>query len=280
MMCKKKFISLIFFVMVVGLAGSVNAATVATQASGDWTVATNWYDDITGDPGVPGPGDTAFVQDGFEITSTGTEEVSILAIGNAGTTGTLNVNGGSMTASAYAVVGNAGGAGTLNVSNASFTAGPTGLWAGYTGPGTINISNSTVDAGTFLIVGSQDNDGYTYISDTTMVSDQLIINHVTAGAFVGHLEVSGTTVFNTNHFTMTTGGGGTAFLGVYDDAQIIIDETVYGLYFDIVQGYIDAGWIDGSVAQVGTTAVISVVPEPTTLLLLGLGGMLIRRRRA
>ena len=56
-------------------------------------------------------------------------------------------------------------------------------------------------------------------------------------------------------------------------------ETVYGLYYDIVQGYIDDGWINGSVAQVGTTAVISAVPEPATMMILGLGAVLLRRKK-
>lgn len=288
-MCRK-FVCLMSLVMVVGLAGSVNAGVLVSQATGDWSVAANWYDVILEQPATapPGPGDTAYVMDGFTITSTGTEEVAILVLGEAETTGTLNVNAGSVTATSYMLSGGLGGAGTfgtLNVNSASITVGATGLWAGWNAPGTINMSNATVDVSTgSFIVGAQGFDGDAYLSDTTMNTHQLLIAQLSTAGTTNHLEVSGNTVINTCHFNIGQGAGaGTVgTIAVLDDAQIIIDET-YGPaedYAAAVQGFIDLGWINGSVAVVGDTAVISVIPEPATLLLLGLGGLLIRRRRA
>ena len=55
----------------------------------------------------------------------------------------------------------------------------------------------------------------------------------------------------------------------------IQNDADYDLYWDAWMDYADASYYEGSVG----TALIHVIPEPTTIVLLGLGGLLLRRRR-
>jgi len=84
----------------------------------------------------------------------------------------------------------------------------------------------------------------------------------------------------------------------YDVAQIFAMESTHeddrvdaGLWFTIdIDDVSTAGWtigmtvdtldiLDNTATKIGTKAIISTVPEPATIALLGLGGLFLRRRR-
>lgn len=188
------------------------------------------------------------------------------------TAGTLLVNGSLAAGSAVSVTaGTLGGAG--NGTTTGLIGGATVLSAGAKlSPGTSAglIGNLTFSNGLNLSASSNDTGAYIFNLDTVAASDKITLTSVTANALnVGTLDAA--------DFTFTTGGGFGTGVYVLFDANSTIAGSIGTASVDFGGGITGTLSIDG----VNNDVLLTVVPEPSTILLSGLGlaAMLWRIRR-
>jgi hypothetical protein len=269
------------FVVVVLLLALVNIASAATiwwsgpgQSGGppwgydpapsqDWSDAANW---ITWPPPsytpthvVPTAADRVELNTTGYTTQvyTGTDAVcSNMSVGYSGSH-TLIVSGGTLTVGGFTEIGGGiGDEGVMNVQGGvtsiggNFAIGGPGLpqWSWPGGNGTLNMSNGSIGVTGALQIG------------------------INAGT--GHVTIDGG-IITAASLAMAANG----LLTVSDDGMVVLpgDQTV------LVGGYISSGWISGqanymtSGEYVGNTLI--TIPEPVTLFLMGVGGLMISRRR-
>jgi len=214
----------------------------------------------------PDESGTVEVNSGGSLTVTGNSKV-----GNNGTcTGTLIVNtGGSVDFNGgwVMVAGNSDVTGVLDVAGGSVTT-SSHLWAAVGAGSTADID---VHSGGVLTVGSMLGLG--------------TIDAVNPGGGNATLTVGegGTLALTNIH------GGGTSIqpgsvLDLIGSGQL----TLPGDFVSVLQGYVDNNYITGN----GVAGAVSIdlttnpgfttameIPEPATMILLGLGGLLIRRKK-
>jgi hypothetical protein len=268
------------FVVVVLLLALVNIACAGTvywagpgQGGGppwgydpspdqDWSNAANWVEWFsTGFPAhnVPTAADYAELNRTGYTTLVGTGMAAVASSMRVGYSGshTLNVTGGTLAVGGFAELGGGSGdEGVMNVQGGvttiggSFAIGGLGLpeWSWPGGNGTLNMSNGSLGVTGALQIGINAGTGDVILDGGIITAASL------AMAANGLLTVS-------------------------DDGMVVLpgDQTV------LVGGYIGSGWISGqanymtSGEYAGNTLI--TIPEPVTLFLMSVGGLMISRRR-
>ncbi len=183
----------------------------------------------------------------------------------AGSTGTLNLNNGTVTNGGMFVIGHAGpvGAGgsigTLNMIGGTLNS---NQWfqVGYRGTGTANISGGTINTGSGF--GARIGEGGT--GRVNMTGGILNANKFNIGTFAGgtgHLQLDGGTI-NAQTFEMGEllgAPGGVATMDINGDGKLIIS----GNHTALIQGYINRGLI--TTAQGGRGTVEVDYNDPNTV---------------
>ena len=227
-----------------------------------WSNANNWVEWFsTGYPAhnVPTAADYAELNSKGYTTLVGTGMAAVASSMRVGYSGshTLNVTGGTLAVGGFAELGGGSGdEGVMNVQGGvttiggSFAIGGLGLpeWSWPGGNGTLNMSNGSLGVTGALQIGINAGTGDVILDGGIITAASL------AMAANGLLTVS-------------------------DDGMVVLpgDQTV------LVGGYIGSGWISGqanymtSGEYAGNTLI--TIPEPVTLFLMGVGGLLISRRR-
>jgi hypothetical protein len=248
-----------------------------TSSSGSWGDSNNWYRDPGGwASSTPGASDTAISNNGGPLLVSSTQAANILQVGYGGAAssldlqntltissggvaqfgyagaalGTLTMTTGSpvLTGAAYLEFGtNASTNGLLTMSTGSVSA--TNMIVGNAGNGTVNMSGGTIDVSVLYLANQAGSSGTFNLSGGTVSVWAMYFNQGNAG----HLALSGSGKL------------------VYQGGDL-----------STVNAWISQGKITGGqAAQVGNNIEISVVPEPASLSLLGLGALpfLLRRHR-
>jgi hypothetical protein len=247
-----------------------------TSSSGSWGDSNNWYGPGGWASGIPGASDTVISNNGGPLLVSSTQAASILQVGYGGAAssldlqstltfsnskiaqfgaagaalGTLTMTTGSpvLTGADYLEFGtNASTNGLLAMSKGSISA--YNMIVGNAGNGTVNMSGGTIDLGVLYLANQAGSSGTFNLSGGTVSVWAMYFNQGNAG----HLALSGSGKL------------------VYQGGDL-----------STVNAWISQGKITGGqAAQVGSNIEISVVPEPVSLSLLGLGALpfLLRRHR-
>ncbi len=211
----------------------------------------------------------SFMQAGSKGTGTGTlniggdaevtAEISLLISNSGGTNGVLNMTGGTLTINNGGQnnwyntfgIGDAG-TGVMNMSGGTVVANAGTKIPARSGNGTLNMSGGLFLPGTLSMLGS----GLVNLSGGTMLLDYADVSG-------GLVDITDDGLLMTSQWT---GGVGE---GQVDDA--IANERIVA--------YGGTGIVMKTPNSDGTVSYTARVPEPTTVTLLGLGGLLLSLRR-
>ena len=271
-MCKK----LLILFLVLAIAGSASAASMYWLGanSSDWTDAGNWGG--TGFP--PTSADWVDVRSdawygNYPEVSTGQSVVAGTIRMNPGygpETPTITVNGGTLTTAAEIYIGSSGG------------------------PAEFIMNDGTVNVGSYTPVGNAGGTGRLYVNGGTFNAGFLgTPNWYDGGVGTGEVYIDGGNL-NTLGFLVGVGGSMEFTKDLIDGGGLLtdtqdIDEIDWVIFQTDVLGYVGSGLISSSAgggiqvdfSSVGTvrTTEIYSVPEPMTMALLGVGSLMLRRRR-
>lgn len=292
--------------------GTINAAFSTRFGHGNSTGNLN----ITGgDLNTTGEFQLASTGDGIgDATQRGgtNSSTGFFVVGRNGM-GTYRLINGTVNASTefgFAVVGSFGGAvGELEVSGGDFNTGDgdtnAALLVGEGGVGTVNHSGGSVNVSENLLVGVLDSGvgAYNLIGSNavTNVDGDLLVgldgagNETLAVGTIGFTaDAAGVSVLNIGGTVNLTSADGdllladlSAYTGAYTDIQLIDGSARQGVFTGLPQGSLAA--VDGNanpyyVDYIGTQGDVwlrtnQVVPEPASLVLLGLASLMLSRRR-
>ena len=182
----------------------------------------------------------------------------------------LTVNGGALTVQSAIYVGNSGGDAQLTLSSGSITS-PLTMVGAYTGNGTLNVSGGTLNAGAL---------GLPMWWGPTTGTGQLTID----GGLINTSYIGMGGAGNSIEFTKNLADGGGKIVDTQDmndidwaNWQTTINGLVSGNQIFTSASAIQVDY--SSNGETRTTEIYSVIPEPMTIALLGLGGLLLRRKR-
>ena len=257
--------SVVCVVAVLLMASVATAATVwnpaangiVPPATGDWGVGANWTNDV---PGLADGKAVFNVPDAAECVVTDAQSFNQLVQGDNGPGGVIRVmDGGSLTTGAvWSGVGYNNTAHVIVETGGSVTFGQhmwVGLQAG--GPGILDIIGGTVRVSEMIGLGWETGTGF-----VNVIAGLLDLHNIHATD-----SIKGDSVMDIRNGVVTIDG---------DHAWKINDYIAAGK----IVGFGGEGTVnvDFDVTNAGKTT-ITAVPEPTTLALLGLGGLVLRRRR-
>ncbi len=256
-MCARRVFSVVAAVLIMSMP-VLATGYYASGVTGLWNDAVTW-----GGTAYPVAGDTAYLNLGSTVEVDGTAE-AVTELHFASWSGnsnlvTLNiVNSGSLTVSGWSYLGVAAGdVGEINVGAGSTLTCGGAMNVGFNGDCTLNVNGGTVNA-----------NGGLYTSNPWQ----------TAGTGSGTINLNAGVV-NVYDFAMS----GTGLINIEAGEM-----RIYGLWWDAtLQGLMTANQIVGyngtqsvDISYDGDFTVLSAVPEPATMCLLALGGIMLRRKRS
>ena len=313
---EKKMLKLVVFVLVIGLTASfAHAADVLWDGGGTddyWTTPENWVGDVlpntTADYGmIDDPlASQPLIEDGVvasayrvvvgqengpcTLTVTGGSITSLglaFTIGRrstAGIGGILDISGGAVTGEEGVLAANGGGSnGTINMSGGTLTVRGTtpstyhqNFVIGDHGLGTLNMSDGLITAeDNMYLAYSLDGTGVVNMTGGTInVGDTIYLSGNASADSEFHLDggvVTAAGLVMTSLGSLDLTEGEMRLAG--DDSSIVLGYINSGL----ITGYGDSDNVRFNFD--GTDTIITAVPEPVTIVLLGLGGLLSLRRR-
>ena len=260
-----------------GYAVGVNS-TSWQAGIGDWSTASNWTS------GEPGLSHTAYIDNGGAALITDNEMCDQLILANqTGTSGNVEMSAGSLTTN-YQTIG-AAGTGRFTQGNGANTVSAQLVLGGFSGAyGEYNIGGGILNAGVFLVGSNStifgDSEGVFSVmgDDADIVAYRYGQNYKsTLNSYIDPDGISLITVSDTvsldgtwNVFDST----GNAPLGTFN--IITAAGGITGAFDNVIlPNTTEWSWgIDS-----GTTLWVQHVPEPATLMLLGLGGWMLRKRK-
>lgn len=294
---------ILLLLMIVGLASSASAvsstnwARPAASGSGNWNVAANW------DPFVPAGTDTGEV-----------DPVTLLPILTTDDTGGVPQPGwvsrvqslglSEIVVDSAEIFGKAFRHGYYEDGSGANTSGTTAPLLTITSTGSLSYSNGT-ESSAHSYIGHWTNAQMDIDAEGSFTGGKRLQIGYGVGA-TGTVNVSGTLTNTLNNIFV--GVDGTGLLNVLDGGVVNIRNNSSGLKISGVDSWvdlfgsaaivipgdalgfaqddIDGGRMrgDGVVGNLlasydGTWTTITVLPEPATMMLLGLGGMLLRRKK-
>ncbi len=189
---------------------------------------------------------------------------------NVGTIGVLDLSGNSVTSTGSVIVGQQGYA-TLDVSENAVLNVASNLNIGNyiaASTGIANISGGTITSDTFLVGG---------LGSGTLNMSAGVINvagefSVAGGDNFGHVQLDGGTITAAELVLNTVGT-----MQITGDGMMILEGADWTIE---MEDYLFSGQLDATVRFDGANTVLTAVPEPASLMLLSLGGFLIRRKKA
>lgn len=262
--------------MLASYASAVNTNWKA--GTGNWSVVTNW---TSGEP--VSYSDNAFIDNGGTVQITSAEVCRYLYQGyTSGTSGSIEMSGGSL--STYIEYIGFHGTGAFTQSDGVNTmsdylylgrySDATGIYAMSGGTLTVNKDFYTgyQGIGTFKVTGGDAD--ITVVGNYSVGTYGTLISEIDAGG-ISLIDVAGAASFVYGTWNIVDLGN--APLGTFN---VIEADGGIGTYeFDVnLPNTTDWSW--GITDTAGTdTLWVQHVPEPCSLLLLGLGGFVLRRRR-
>jgi hypothetical protein len=255
----------VFSAAVLFMASVATAATVWNPAAngiyppatGDWGVAANWTNDV---PGVVDGKAVFNVPDAAECVVTDAQSFNQLVQGDNAPGGVIRVlNGGSLTTGAtWSAVGYNNTAQMIVETGGNVTFGEH-MWVGFQAGalGVVDIIGGTVRVSEMTGLGWDGGTGF-----VNVIAGLLDLHNIHATD-----SIKGDSVMDIRNGVVTIDG---------DHAWKINDYIAAGK----IVGFGGEGIVnvDFDVTNAGKTT-ITAIPEPATLVLLGLGGFLLRRRK-
>lgn len=286
------------------LAMTAEAAVFRYRASGDWTLITDgatpgWGPNPVGvGTTLPGGSDDARINFGnntVTVTSNvptvnrvqiGVDESGQVVVANGGTlssngdvlagnnnsnaTGSLTIqNGGTVNVGNIFWSANNSSNGVVNIQAGGVANVASHLWWGVTGTSTVNINGTLNQTGGILGLGTNNASTATGGTATVTIGDDgvLNLNNISSAAGLPSIQ-AGSVIDITGTGQIRLAGDFEGVLNDYVDANKIIGEGIND----------NANLVVDQVLNPGFTTVY-LVPEPTSLALLGLGGLMVMRRR-
>ena len=261
-MKKTSVVSVVAVLLMASMAGAATvwnpaANGIVPPATGDWGVAANWTNDV---PGVADGKAVFNVPDAAECVVTDAQSFNQFVQGDNGPGGVIRVmNGGSLTTGAvWSAVGYNNTAHMIVQTGGSVTFGEHS-WIGFQAGanGVVDIDGGTVNVAGMFGLGWNGGDGYVNVNDGGLLA-------------LSNIHGDGATSIKQNSLLSINGTGQVTLPGDF----VGVIETYAGA--GLIAGDGIAGNVKASFAD-GVTTV--VVPEPASMILLGLGGLLLRRKK-